>query len=159
MRVWRYNPSRDGTSTWWILGGATAFMVGLGVLTMRSARAATAPVVPPSPIPSTPIVLTPGPAAPRPGPTPLPVPISIVRQGSLESPTSSAVVRVLQTQLKQLGYRITRIDGRAGPELRAATIAFENDNGLSTFTPNLELLLAVDRRYGEVFDPQNPREY
>jgi hypothetical protein len=141
----------SNNTVWWVLGGAAVALVGLGVLTARSAHAAAPPaepIVPPAPIP----------LSPHPAPAP-PAPNAIVRQGSLNAPTSPAVVRVLQRQLQQLGYHITRVDGRLSPELRQATIAFENDLHLDRFTSNLELLLAVDTRYGEVFDPTNSRGY
>lgn len=69
------------------------------------------------------------------------------------------MIRILQQQLQQLGYTITRIDGRPSTELQQATLAFENQHRLSHFTPNLELLLAVDSVYGEMFDPYNRRQY
>jgi len=88
------------------------------------------------------------------GPAVLP---TIQRQARLTEATasSSAAIRVLQHQLQYLGYEITRVDGRPSAELSRATLSFENDAGLHHFTSNLELLIAVDQRYGHVFDPNN----
>jgi hypothetical protein len=110
----------------------------------------------PAPAPTSPARTTTQAAPPRPSTRPAVLPV-VQRQPALTaaSATSAASIRILQHQLQYLGYDITAIDGRAGPELSRATLAFENDAGLDHFTSNLDLLIAVDQRYGHVFDPNN----
>jgi len=158
----------------WLIGGGAALTVLAVVLVRRAlAKSATpqsAPdqsplalpetvaVVPPVPTPA--VAVQHAPAVQRPPtqtpPRPAPLP-TIVRQPSLtaSSASSAAAIRILQHQLQSLGYTITRIDGRPGPELSQATLSFENDAGMDHFASNLELLLAVDAWYGHVFDPMN----
>ena len=149
MNVWRYNPTRDSSSTWWILGGVAATLVTLGVLSTRSAPAA---IMPPNVPPPT----------PRPTPTQPPADMtftpeevreigrSLIRQPA--NPTeSSRTLYILQQQLRDLGYAITLVDGQDRQELRTQARRFAADNGLPANAAPIDIVRSVDAEYGRVF--------
>lgn len=124
---------------------AIVAVAGIG-LAIFGARAHAAP----APDPNRPV--TPGPTpAPRP-PGPRTTAPTFVRQAEPPVPTSHSAIRVLQQQLKDLGYHVTSIDGSFGPETIAAAASFVAHQGLSPETTDLELMLAVDQQYAYFFD-------
>lgn len=148
--TWRYNPSRDANSALWLLGGATGLLVVFGIIASRSPVQAQIPPPPPQPV------------TPRPTPRPL-VPDmtftpeeareighALVRQSN--PPTESAAsVRVLQQQLQDLGYAVTRVDGRQSEELNREIRRYIANNTLPQNIDPIELMRAVDAEYLRVF--------
>jgi len=96
-----------------------------------------------------------------PAPTPTRAPLrplpTIRRQGVLTaaSPHDGPAIRIMQQQLKDLGYTIMHVDGVYGPETTLAVESFRTDSGLAPDSGALAVLIAVDMRYAHVFDPRH----
>lgn len=137
-------PEEPGIGTFLAIGAVVA--VGLGILASR-AQAATAPDPnrPVSPVPTTP----PPPTVRRPtAPAP-----TFVRQEDGFDPGSTAATRVLQTQLRSLGYHVPSIDGIFGRDTTLAVTAFLDANGLSFETTTArDIFQMIDSQYAYFFD-------
>lgn len=134
-------PEEPGIGTFLAFGAVVA--VGLGILATR-AQAATAPD-PNHPIPTTP----PPPTVRRPtAPAP-----TFVRQEDGFDPGSAAATRVLQTQLRALGYHVPAIDGVFGHDTTLAVQAFLDANQMSfDRTPARDIFQTIDSQYAYFFD-------
>ncbi len=146
IRTWRYNPTSGDLP--WILGGAVLFGAGLALLARsRPAQAQSLPVTRPTPVsrptqPTVDMTFTPEEA--------LAIGHSLVRQTN--PPTESVrSTRIVQQQLQDLGYAITRTDGQQSEETNRAVARFIAVNGLpETITP-VDLMRAIDAEYVRVF--------
>ncbi len=140
----RENPASETNPIWFALGAAAIVFVGAGLLGARNAQAA------PAPNPNTPV--TPPPARVVRPATPTP---TYVRQADGFDPSSDSATRVLQAQLKALGYRIPAVDGIFGPDTTMAVTAFLDANGMSfAATPARDFFTAIDEQYAYFFDPR-----
>ena len=148
IHTYRYNPTASDTP--WIVGGALAFAAVLALAaSRRSAQAQPLPNATPAPMPR------PTPTLPPADMTFTPEEVRAIGQPLVRqtNPTESTrSVRILQIQLQDLGYAITRTDGRQGEETNAAVARFIAANGLpaGAITP-VELMRAVDAEYMRVF--------
>lgn len=101
-------------------------------------------------------------ATPSPGPNPTPTPPGPDRpvQSRPLATERAAYMRIAQQQLKDMGYRITAVDGIVGPETQAATRAFVADHQAqveatrSTYgslRPEIGLMYLIDDVYRRSF--------
>ncbi len=138
----RKNPF-DSKNIWYLVGGAVVVFVGAAILTARSANAATMP----------PDLTPPPPPPPAPNRTTRPAAPTMVRQADGFDPSTSSATRVLQQQLKTMGFNIPVVDGVFGRDTTAAVSAFMAANGLSFETTQArDIMLAVDSQYAYFYD-------
>ena len=133
-------PEEPGIGTFLAIGAVA--VIGLVILSSRAQAA-------PAPDPNQPVSPPPPPTVRRPtAPAP-----TFVRQADGFDPGSSAATRVLQTQLRSLGYHVPSIDGVFGHDTTLAVTAFLDANGMSfATTPARDIFQAIDSQYAYFFD-------